>query len=341
MNPDKAYRMVLLTPCPTAGLRKVSWVQGRIIKYHVFAELLLAVPVRLFGVTADAAMLSFNPFMTTYVFGLSTYVFFNELSGRPERAGVYSLTVMLSNLFLVRTFHTSMAYHFAIINDNAAGYGIGGAMLMVVLFRNWHIRYSKEGRICRKELLLLTAIVMLLTGIKGPIALVLVCAVWGTFVIGLILRRVPAKTILPILIITAGFLLVYITVLSGKGMSNAGGDSIFALATIANLSFFRDVLILFMNELGLPKIIRLGIMFVVFMIFMLTAYVLPFTIGYIRELHSGFQRKERIRFFRSSCLCRISGGTDCHAHNELQRAQSGLLRTGFRVFCTAYHLPVL
>ncbi len=274
------------------------------------------------------------------MFGLSTYVFFNELSGRPERAGVYSLTVMLSNLFLVRTFHTSMAYHFAIINDNAAGYGIGGAMLMVVLFRNWHIRYSKEGRICRKELLLLTAIVMLLTGIKGPIALVLVCAVWGTFVIGLILRRVPAKTILPILIITAGFLLVYITVLSGKGMSNAGGDSIFALATIANLSFFRDGLILFMNELGLPKIIRLGIMFVVFMIFMLTAYVLPFTIGYIRELILVFSGKKEYDDFSGVLVYAafLVGLTAMLIMNYSGHSQ--VLRTGF-VFCTAYHLPVL
>ncbi|MGI6766055.1 MAG: hypothetical protein ACOX4R_02425 [Lentihominibacter sp.] len=297
-NPDRAYHMGLINSLSHGWPLESPWVQGRIIKYHVFTELLMAVPVRLFGVTADAAMLSFNPIMTTYVFGLSTYVFFIELSGRPKRAGVYSLTVMLSNLFLVRTFHTSMAYHFAIINDNSAGYGIGGAMLMVVLFRNWHIRYSKGSRICWKELLLLTALVMMLTGIKGPIALVLVGAVWGTFVIGLILRKLPAKTILPILIITAGFLLTYITILSGKGMSNASGDSIFALATMADISFFRDELVLFLKELGLPKIIRLGIIFVVFMIFMLTAYVLPFTIGYIRELILIFSGRKEYDFTR-------------------------------------------
>lgn len=298
MNPDKAYHMGLIDSLSHGWPLVSLWVQGRIIKYHVFTELLMAVPVRLFGVTADFAIFSFNPIMTTYVFGLSTYVFFRELLARKQYAGLCSLSVILANLFLVRTYHTSMAFHFAIINDNAVGYGISGVMVFVVLFRYWYKKYTTNNRICLKELLMLTVMIMLLTGIKGPLSLVLVGAIWGTYVAGLILRKVPLKTILPILVITLGFLFVYFTILSGKGTSNGSGNSIFAFATIANISFFHGSLGAMLKGLGLPKIIRLGVMLVVFMIFMLTAFILPFTIGYIRELILVFSGRKEYDFTR-------------------------------------------
>ncbi len=297
MNADKAYHIGLIDSLSHGWPLVSLWVQGRIIKYHVFTELLLSVPVRLFGVTADVAFFSFNPILTTYVFGLSTYVLFRELLGRPERAGLCSLIVMLSNLYLTRSIHTSLAFHFALINDNAVGYGISGAMLFLVLFKDWYKKYeSNEGHI--KELLFLTAFTMLLTGIKGPIAMVLVLSLWGTFIIGFILRKVSFRTALPLLLLSIAFLVVYVLVMGGKGTSNGSGDSIFAFATIANIAFFHDPLILFMKGMGLPKIIRLAVMLVVFMIFLLTAFILPFTIGYIREMILVFSGRKDYDFSR-------------------------------------------
>ena len=161
MNADKAYHIGLIDSLSHGWPLVSLWVQGRIIKYHVFTELLLSVPVRLFGVTADVAFFSFNPIMTTYVFGLSIYVFFRELLGRPQRAGLCSLVVILSNLYLTRSIDTSLAFHFALINDNAVGYGISGAMMFLVLFRDWYRKYESDAKSI-KELLFLIAFVMLL-----------------------------------------------------------------------------------------------------------------------------------------------------------------------------------
>lgn len=297
MNPDKAYHMGLIDSLSHGWPLVSLWVQGRIIKYHVFTELLMAVPVRLFGVPADVAIFSFNPYMTTYVFGLSTYVFFREMLKRKERAGLCALAVLLSNLFICRGIKISLAFHFAIINDNAVGYGISGAMIFVVLLRNWYVKFE-AGEKQLPELLALTVFVMLLTGIKGPIAIVLIGALWGTYVIGLILRQVPFKTVLPLLLISIAFLIVYMTVMGGKGTSNGSGESIFAFATIANIAFYHDPLILLLKGMGIPKILRLGCMLVVFMIFFLTAFIVPFTAGFIRELILVFSKKKAYVFYR-------------------------------------------
>lgn len=298
MNPDKAYHMGLIDSLSHGWPVVSPWVDGVIIKYHVFTELLMAVPVRLFGVTADFAIFSFNPILTSYVLVLSTYTFFRELLAKPERAGLCSVSVMLANMFLVRSWHTSMAFHFAIINDNAVGYGISGAMLAIVIIKYWYINSNTDGLLRCKFTIPLITVIMLLTGIKGPIALVIVGAVWGAFLLGLLLKKLPLKTILPVLLITAGFVLVYVFVLSGKGTSNGSGNSIFAFATIANLSFFRGSLVALLKGVGIPKIVRLGIMLVVFMIFMLTAFIVPCAVGYIRELFLVFTGRREYNFTR-------------------------------------------
>ena len=96
-------------------------------------------------------------------------------------------------------------------------------MVFLVLFRDWYRKYESRER-CIKELLFLTAFIMLLTGIKGPIAMVLILSVWGTFVIGLILRKVSFRTMLPVLILSVAFLFVYVMVMGGKGTSNGSGE---------------------------------------------------------------------------------------------------------------------
>lgn len=291
MNPDKAYHYGLIDSLSHGYPLESPWVQGRTINYHIFTEVLYSVPVRLFGVTADVAIFTFGPIMTVYVLGLSAYSFFREMLVRNKYAGVACLILMLSNIYLTRGITKSIAFHFALTNENALGYGVAGAMMIVVLFKIWYRKYENGDKALR-ELILLTAIVMLTTGIKGPIGVVLLAAMWGTFIVGLIMRKASLKTALPLLIITAGFLLVYVTILGSKGGSNAGGGSIFAFVTIANIAFWKPAAIAFMKSLGLPQIVRYGVVLVLFMIFMLTAYILPFTIGYIRELILVFSKKK-------------------------------------------------
>ena len=91
MNSDKAYHIGLINSLSHDYPMESPWVSGRYITYHIFSEILLSIPVRLFSVPSDFVMLSFGPMWTAYTFGLSTYSFFREMSSRPDRAGIYSL----------------------------------------------------------------------------------------------------------------------------------------------------------------------------------------------------------------------------------------------------------
>ena len=211
------------------------------------------------------------------------YALFREMCAKARRAGLYCLTVLLSNIFIARGIDISLAFLFIFRNENTAGYGVSCTLVLVILIREWYRAFSSEGTSSWRQLLLVIAVLMLVTGIKGPFGIVMLGAVWGTFALGLILRKVPFRVVLPIILMTAGFLLVYMTVLGSKGQGTTG-QSLFALATIINITFYKGPLVALMKSIGLPLIIRYAVLLAVFTVFLLTVFFVPFVIGYIREL---------------------------------------------------------
>lgn len=284
MNPDKAYHLGLINSLSHDYPLQSPWVSGVFINYHIFSEMLLSIPVKLFGISSDLITLSFGPFLTAFCFGLSMYSFFREMSSRPERAGLYCMILLLSNLYITRNTTSSLAFKFILINDNSAGYGMAAALMTIVVFRQWYDSFRNKESTRWSLLILLTLFIMLTTGVKGPMGAVTVAGIWGTMMLGIIMRKVSPKTILPMLTFTAGFLLVYLTVLGSKGQSNASGQSVIRIATIADISFWKRPLIELLKSYSIPTSVRLVIVLMVFIAFFLTAFLLPFCIGYIREL---------------------------------------------------------
>lgn len=305
INPDKGYHLGLIASLSHGWPLESPWVQGRIIHYHVFTEIMYSVPVRLFGAPADTLMFTCGPFLTSYALCTSLYSLFREFSAKARRAGLYCFMLLLSNIFIAKGLDDSLAFFFVFRNENATGFGISCMLTLLVLFKNWHASFS-AGEKSPAKLILVTAFIMLLTGLKGPMGLVITGAIWGTYVIGLILRKVPAKAILPIILITIGFLIVYVFILGSKGQSNGGGTSIFAFATIVDVTFYKSALVAALKSLGLPKIIRLCILLAVFIVFTLTAFLVPFVAGYIRELVLVFSGSKDYDFTRvmiyAACL---------------------------------------
>lgn len=310
MNPDKGYHIGLINSLSHDYPLISPWVQNRTISYHIFSEVLYSIPVRLFGMDADFILLSCCPYLTTYTFTLSTYSLFKELCSRKDRAGVYSLLVILANLFLIRSPQSSIALSFALVNENTIGYGISCAMVFIVLLNNHCIRFDRFQlrRNCVASTVLLTAILMLETGIKGPMGIVLLAGMWGTYLLGLILKKVHFSNIIPLLFSTAGFLIVYVAVLGTKGQTNGGGNSIIAAATISNICFWKSAVVNFLKSLGLPLIVRLAVVLIVFMLFMLTIYFLPFCIGYIRELILVISKKKNFDFTKVTVYASVLVG---------------------------------
>lgn len=284
MNPDKAYHMGLINSLSHDYPLESPWIKGVTINYHIFSEMLMSIPVRLFGLSADLLTLSFGPFLTAYTFGLSLYSFFREMSARPKRAGIYCMIVLLSNLYITRNTTSSLAFKFILINDNSAGYGMAAALMSIVLFKMWYDAFTSRASNRYSLLVLLTMFIMLTAGIKGPMGAVTVVGIWGTMVLGIILRKVSFKTLPSLLAVTAGFILVYVTVLGSKGQSNASGNSVIEFATITDIAYWKKPLIELLKSYSIPESARLAIVLLVFVAFFLTAFFIPFCIGYIREL---------------------------------------------------------
>lgn len=299
MNPDKAYHMTLINSLSHDYPLKSQLISGVTITYHILTEMLFSIPVRLFGIESDSIIFSCSPILVAYTFSLTLYSFFRELCSHKQRAGLYCLFVMLSNIYITRNARASLGFFFTLINDNSAGYGIAASMMFVILFNYWLDAFrSDDRRLSLKLLTILTLLLMLITGIKGPMGAVLIGALWGTFILGLILRKVEGRLLLPLIILTAGFALVYFIILGSKGQTNGGGNSIIAFATITNIAFWKKPLIVFLKALGVPKLIRLGLILVAFMIFFLTAFFVPFCCGYIRELFLVLTGRKEYNFTR-------------------------------------------
>lgn len=298
VNPDKAYHMGLVNSLSHDYPLESPWIQGRFINYHIFTEVMYSVPVRLFGMESDFLLFSCGPYLTAFSICTTMYSFFAELSHKPSNAGWYCLLVMLANPYVVRNYYRSIAFVFAITNDNTSGYGIVAAMAFVVLLKYFFKAYDEnEGRVPVRISILLTAYIMLVTGIKGPMGIVLLAAFWGTMFLGWILRQTRFNLIITSLSLTAGFAIIYLTILGAKGRGTAtGGNSLISFANITDICFWKKPLIELLKSMSVPTPLRLGILMLVFVVLFLSVFFIPFCIGYIRELILVLSRKKPFVF---------------------------------------------
>ena len=322
MNPDKGFHMGLINSLSHGYPLECPWFSGLYYNYHIFTELLYSVPVRLFGLTADTLLFTCGPYMTVYAFGMSLYALFKELCRRKDRAGLYCLAVILSNIFIARGIDQSIAFLFIFRNENVAGYGVSCAMVVIILLRKWYAEHA-EKRFGLRAFLPLLAVLMLNTGIKGPFGIVLVAAMWGTFLLGLILRKVHLRTLIPLLILSAGFYVVYAVILGSKGQSASAGESLIALATLLDITFYKAPLIALMKSWGLPSMVRYAGLLAAFVLCLLTAFFLPFVIGYIRELFLVLSGRKEFDFTRVVVYAAVLVGLiavlilNYHGHSQI------------------------
>ena len=295
---DKAYQMGLITSLTHGFPLANPWVSGRIVHYHIFTQILLAVPVKLFGLDADFMIMSCNPYITVGLISSSLYAMFRHFCKRKDRAGLYTLSFMLSYMFAARAITNSYLFAILLVNDNYGGSAIACAMICMIVFDEY---LAMHGSFREKApaLVVLTAIFMLLSGIKAPAALAVTGGVIGTYILGLILRKISFRELTPpVVAMTIGFVLIYKVFMGTSGTSGVGQDSIFGIANMANICFWKAPLISFMKGVGIPLPARLLVMLVVFTASFLTIYTLAFVIGYIRELVLVISGKKEYNFVR-------------------------------------------
>ena len=281
---DRAYHAGLVNTISHGFPLESLWIKGIPLRYHIFTDMLLAVPVRLFDIRSDVIIESFAPLLTVFFVGISLYSFFREMSAKPERAGLYCLIFFLSSMYITRRPSSSLAFKFIYTNDNCAGFGVAASLMFILVFGRWYRDFEKRERGRYRSFAMCLALMALITGIKGPVAAVLVAGLWGTAVLGIVLRKMPLRTLLPVMLLTAGFVTVYISVLGASGQINGPGGAALGFGEIANIAFWKDSLVDLLKSFGVPTPVRLVITMIVFTAFFFTAYLVPFCLGYAREL---------------------------------------------------------
>ena len=281
---DKAYEMGLISQLAQDFPLRNPWVAGRIVHYHIFTQILLAVPVRFFGLTPDFTVMTCNPLLTVYVLGLALYSMFRYFSKYPERAGLYSLSFILAHMFVAREPYASYMFRILLTNDNYAGHAIAAAAAWVILLDVCFKFPDRRPAIRTCQCVMTGLMMMLLTGIKAPVGLVMLGALIGTLLLAAVMREVKLRFLPYALLSFAGFYIVYKFIIGSDGTSGIGGESIIGFGNVSGLSFWKSGLTELMKNAGMPSVVRFAVIFAVFVVFFFSIYLVPFVIGYIREL---------------------------------------------------------
>lgn len=281
---DKAFQMGLVDSLADGYPIANPWMAGKIVHYHVFTQILYAVPVRLFNFTADFLIISCGPYLLTYFLCLAFYSMFKHFCSRTEKAGLYSLCVLLSYMFVAEKPTSSYAFRIIFTNDNYGGFSIASAIGFIIaldIFMECNNRLAMEN--ISKFILPLTLII-LTAGIKAPVALILVGAVVGTYLLGLITNKCKLSDMLPIILLCIAFLVIYKMLLSSGGTSSSGGNSILKFGSLIKMCFWHKPLVELLSTWGLPSLAKILIIVIVYFGFFFSAFFIPMAIGYIREL---------------------------------------------------------
>ena len=216
-------------------------VLGLPFEYHYFNELLQAICLKVFDLSADTLLISCGPYFITYVFGFSSYAFIYEYCKRKDKAGAYCIIILLSGMLLsfgnVNLDLVSLINFHIFTNTNAVAFGIGGVCVFLMVFKNM---CETSGR----KLLLKSAyaviLICVITGIKGPFGAVIVGAmVVSTLLESLIEMRFDSRRLIFTGLIFSGFLVTYLALISNSGGLNNSGISLSILETVSRSGFGR------------------------------------------------------------------------------------------------------
>ena len=259
------------------------WVSGMSIYYHFFTEMLYSIPVRLFGVHSEEVLLSCTPYIITPVLSCALYSFFREFLADGKKCGFCCLSLILANMFVLKDYPSSWFLYHLFSNINNAGMGVAGMLVILPVLKAWDPGVKRDSeRGALKDVIFLAVMIMLTTGIKGPMAVVIVGGLIGTVLLGLIMRKLSWKVIPPTVIATAAFIFIYIYVVGARGVSqtNGHGGTLLNPWEVTDIFFLKNrILDLFPSRtMGLPALL------LCFVLMSLTAFAVPFIIGYIREL---------------------------------------------------------
>ena len=278
---DYLYHMSLVNSISLEYPIKNPNIFGETIHYHFFSDLLCAIPVRLFGLTSKFVIIDCMPYLNTYIVSLSLYSLFRAFISNRNRSGVYAILSLFSFAGVPYLFNDYLLCH-VVTNINAMGLGLSAVFCFLINHNEFETNRNQEG-MQLKRIIVLCALAALLVGIKAPIGIVLIAALWGSYLIGFFFTKYSLNYSVLLLSVTLSGVLVYIIFV---GADNGAGATfgLFFWEKVKALPLW-DTADSILLKYNVPMQFRNVILMVLFAMFAFGVYSVLFIVAYIRELY--------------------------------------------------------
>lgn len=191
-------------------------ISGQIFNYHYFGDILYGVCLRIFSIPADVMTLECAPYLITYLIGFSAYSLFKEFLNKS--AGIYCVLFLCSGMMLNKLVLSSgtgsWLNEHIFQNGNYVAYGLSAFMLVPIVLKYFNAAPTK------KFVLIECILIMVTTGIKGPMAAVIIGGLISSELLWIhVNRRICAKRIINAIVCSVVFCVIYLVIISGVFIS--------------------------------------------------------------------------------------------------------------------------
>ena len=188
-------------------------VSGIKFYYHFFTDLVFGIFKYIFKYPAYDIMLSCSPILTAYLFAIAMIAFMQKRSIHVI-IGFFIFLCSGATLtsFIINTETADSLLNFHIFsNINGVAFSLASVVAVYLYF----VKTYEKPTLNYKSILLLSILTSVMTGLKGPFAIVLVSSITATSLLNIIIdRKITIRILIPITII-ASFVFVYIFIITG------------------------------------------------------------------------------------------------------------------------------
>lgn len=285
---DYLYHMTLIDSIAKGYPIVNPDVSGMVINYHFFSDLLLALPVRMFGLSSQMIIWDCAPYVNTVMFATSVYGLFRCLLKNNRHAGLFSL-FFIASLTQIHPFGVSDCFKHIVTNINAFSTGIGALFCIIVVMCS----YLDQPEIKLRGVFLLTVLAALLMGIKAPLGLVFIASMWGALAFNAVFIKNHFRHIITAAFITVGSAFVYFACVGAENGSGAE-LGLYLIDNIKACDYWEPLQVAF-NQAGIPDFVQKSIIAVLYVIVTTGILAIPFFISFIRELILVILKKREIK----------------------------------------------
>lgn len=293
VDQDYLYHMSLINSISNSFPINNPDLFGETIHYHFFSDLIYAIPVRVFGLSSKFVVFDCMPYLNTFIVSLSLYSFYHTAIDNRKMSGAYSLLTLCSFASIPLMINGNMVLSdgnllgHVVTNINAMGLGLSSACCFISNFIEFE-RTEDCGRGLFIRIMVLCLLMALVVGIKAPIGIVIIAALWGSIILGLFFGIRSSKILASLLLISVIGILVYCLIV---GSDNGAGATIgFFFKEKAKAMPLWIPISTKLIEAHVPVFVIKLLLSAIYILILLGVYCVVFTIAYVRELILVFNR---------------------------------------------------